>query len=324
VTGVEHVQNCALPVVIERWKRYGHDRAYVRVDGEQVGYRDLKTGTVQCRDAGLVDTIVRATDHLLPTEPAEPVAEVTHPEPAAPTYAARHALSDAADPPGRPAAVPPLLPDRDLALNRPGASARAQAIAQRDAAPVRTFFARAIGAKTDERNWRIGADAEVQVGRRLLKLPDGWQVLHAVPVGENGSDIDHIVIGPGGVFTINTKHHPDTNVWVFRDTIKVNGHNQPYVRNSRHEARRAARLLTAKACFDVDVRGLIAVMGAHRGFTVKEQPVDGTVVVVTRKTVTSYLKSMPAVLGAPSVDRIYGVARHLATWQPSTVGWSEF
>ncbi|MEV0525811.1 nuclease-related domain-containing protein [Streptomyces sp. NPDC050439] len=41
----------------------------------------------------------------------------------------------------------------------------------------------------------------------------GWRVLHGVPKA-NGGDIDHLLIGPGGVFSINTKNHDAASVWV--------------------------------------------------------------------------------------------------------------
>jgi hypothetical protein len=44
-----------------------------------------------------------------------------------------------------------------------------------------------------------------------------------LPVGDRDSDIDHVVIGPVGVFTIDAKNHPQANVWVRDDTCKVNG-----------------------------------------------------------------------------------------------------
>lgn len=190
--------------------------------------------------------------------------------------------------------------------------------------PFATFVARIVGAKTDERAHRIGADGEVEVARRLEKLGPEWKVLHAIPVGDRGSDIDHVVIGPGGVFTVNAKNHPQASVWVADDTVKVNGYNQPYVRNSRHEAHRAAKLLTAAAGFDVEVRGIVAVIGAQRGFTVKEQPRDGTVSVIARRQLDAQLRAMPVVLGMPSIERIYDVARHLATWRPATVRRDDF
>lgn len=341
----------ALPVLVERWKRYGHDRAYVKIDGIQVGYRNLHNGDVQCERAEHREVIVRATEHLLPqpagylARHAVPVASSSGPAaqgPAAqppagatpagaqtPAGAAPNVPAAAAVPapsPSRPDPEPAtaLLPDRDLAINPPGGAARAQAAALREAAPIRTLFARALGARTDERAWRIGAVAEEEVGRRLNRLGPAWRTLHALPIGDRGSDIDHVVIGPPGVFTINTKHHPDASVWIAGNTFKVNGYNQPYIHNSRHEARRAARLLSDRAGFDVEVHGLIAVMGATRGFTVKHQPRDGLVWVVTRKGLVDYLLSLPPVLGEPSVTRIYDIARHLATWQPTTVGWAEF
>ena len=85
-------------------------------------------------------------------------------------------------------------------------------MAHRQAAPVKTLLARVLGVHTDERAWRIGADGEEAVAARLAKLGGHWRVLHAVPVGDRGSDIDHVVIGPAVVFTINSKHHPHASV----------------------------------------------------------------------------------------------------------------
>lgn len=314
--------NVSAPVVVQRWTRYGHERAYVRVAEQDIGYRDLKTGSVECSQAEFVDTITQATNDLL--ERAQMVA-------AAKAYKPRHGAPGGATAPEplvpatrKPKPGCPLLPDRDLALNLPGQAVRQIATELRDAAPVRTFFARAVGVKTDERANRIGADGEVGVARRLARLGPEWRALHAVPVGDRGSDIDHVVIGPGGVFTINAKNHPQAAVWVGGETVKVNGYNQPYVRNSRFEAQRAAKLLTAAAGFDVEVRGIVAIMGAHRGLTIKEQPRDGAVTVVPRKQVDAHLHTAPTVLGLPSIERIYEVARHLATWHPKTVRRDDF
>lgn len=308
-------------VIVQRWRRYGHDRAYVKLNDQDLGYRDLRTGEIHCGRSGDVATVERATADLFERARAarEPEYEPRHSVPPA-----RAIESTPESPASTSSPEATLLPDRDLALNAAGQAARAQARELRDAAPVRTLIARVVGAKTDERSWRIGADGEEEVARWLARLGPDWHVLHAVPIGDRGSDIDHVVIGPGGVFTINVKHHPQASVWVHGDTVKVNGFNQPYVRNSRHEARRAASLLTAAAGFDVEVQGVVAVMGAHRGFVVKQQPRDGLVAVVGRKQLVGYLHSAPAVLGAPSIARIYDVARHLATWQPRHVRRQDF
>jgi hypothetical protein len=134
-------------------------------------------------------------------------------------------------------------------------------------------------------------------------------------VRERGSEIDHVVIGPAGVFTLNAKHHPRTSVWVGGDTFMVNGQQVPCIRNSWHEVRRAARLLTEQAGFPVAVTGLIAVMGAHNGLTVKEQPKGGAVVVVQRKRLSQHLSNLPATLTPREIDAVYEVARRSTTWR---------
>ncbi len=48
--------------------------------------------------------------------------------------------------------------------------ARVQAVALKQAAPVRTMVARVLGVHTDERAWRIGADGEQKVAGQLAKL----------------------------------------------------------------------------------------------------------------------------------------------------------
>ena len=140
------------------------------------------------------------------------------------------------------------------------------------------------------------------------------RVLHAVRVGDRGADIDHVVIGPGGVFTINTKHHPRASVWVGGDTVMVNGHREPYVRKSRYEARRASRLLAEHVGFPVPVTGLVAVVGARGGFTVKAQPADGAVAVVHGRGVARFLRSRPTCLDLRQIDAIHEVARRSTTW----------
>ncbi|HEY3830220.1 MAG TPA: nuclease-related domain-containing protein [Solirubrobacteraceae bacterium] len=52
-----------------------------------------------------------------------------------------------------------------------------------------------------------GAAGEEQVGGMLDGLErDGWHAIHDVSLGRG--NVDHILIGPGGVFTVETKSHP--------------------------------------------------------------------------------------------------------------------
>lgn len=52
-----------------------------------------------------------------------------------------------------------------------------------------------------------GASAEEHVGGLLEELPgDEWRVIHDASLGRG--NVDHILIGPAGVFTVETKSHP--------------------------------------------------------------------------------------------------------------------
>jgi hypothetical protein len=204
----------------------------------------------------------------------------------------------------------------DISGARPGSAVREQALAARAAqGRFKGFFLRAFDVKTDERAWRIGAEGEEAVAAQIAKLGPEWRVLHAVRVGERGSDIDHVLIGPAGVFTVNAKHHPNASVWVGGDTFMVNGQRVPYIRNSRYEGRRAARLLTEHVGFPVEVVGIVAVVGAHKGFTVKKQPDDGAVIVVARRRISHHVRKLPLRLEPRQVEAIYEVARRSTTWR---------
>lgn len=316
---------------VTRWRKYGHDRLYVQTaDGSRLGYWDNKAGTAVLVDQANREAFETALSVYRTGEARAPARTRVEIEPrsenAAPLVSPPVPELDAeVATPVEP--VPTVAGTReplavvtaewtDLSGTRAGEAARVQAVALRQAAPVKTFLARVLRVKTDERAWRIGADGEEAVAARLVKLGDAWKILHAIPVGENGADIDHVVIGPGGVFTVNTKHHPDSGIWVGGNTFMVNGARVPYIRNSRFEARRTAKFLAAAlADVPVPVVGLIAVMGATNGFRVKSQPPDGDVVVLTRREIATWLSKRPVALTAAQVAAIYAVARRSDTWR---------
>lgn len=57
------------------------------------------------------------------------------------------------------------------------------------------------------RKWRVGADAEREVSTILGRLDGRWRTWHSVSTGRG--DLDHLVVGPTGVFVIETKSHRD-------------------------------------------------------------------------------------------------------------------
>lgn len=194
------------------------------------------------------------------------------------------------------------------------ASVIAECLRVQATAPPRGALARASGRSplsADSRPWYLGALGELDVAKRLESLGDGWTVLHSVPIGTRGSDIDHIVVGRAGAFTINTKFHEDARVWVGSRRLLVNGQAKDHLRNTRYEATRTHKLLSAAAGTEIPVTGVIAIVGAKQ-ITIREQPAD--VAVLDAARLTRWLTKQKPQLDEVQADALSAVVRDAATW----------
>ena len=62
-------------------------------------------------------------------------------------------------------------------------------------------------------NWRWGSEGERQTAKALRRLPSPeWQVWHDLQRADK-TNIDHVVVGPPGVFLLDTKN------WALRTTV---------------------------------------------------------------------------------------------------------
>ncbi len=285
----------------KRWTRYGKDRIYVSdEEGQRVGWLDLQDGQAHLEVPEHADAFQQA---LAPYRtPLPPVAA----QPSA----------------GAAAAAPAALQWLDLAQHRAGQLVRAEAedrlAGMQARSRVGAFVARTLDLKTDERAYRVGAAGEEAVGRRLEKLhKHGWKVLHSIPVGQGDSDLDHLLIGPGGVFTVNTKNHPGKRVWVGQHVVKVDGHNTTYLVKARHETERATRLLSAAVSWQVPVKAVLVVLTGTvlPQVQVKQMPSD--VLVLDRLDVPRIFRRAKRHLAEHQVQQVYEQARRSSTWRSS-------
>lgn len=151
---------------------------------------------------------------------------------------------------------------------------------------------------------------ERQTAWWLGRLPDGWHLFNDIPVGERGATIDHVIVGPAGVFTVNAKHLKG-NVWIGASGVRVNGRATDFVRTSLREAKRAARLLSAELDRPVDVRPVLAILAD--GWTIKEPPTG--VFIGPPRGVKDWLRGLPAVLSSHDVTLVAAAAAKPMTWQ---------
>jgi hypothetical protein len=149
--------------------------------------------------------------------------------------------------------------------------------------------------------WRRGAAGERRTARVLAALErQGWAVLHDLAVPGSPANLDHLVIGPGGVFVIDSKQYrgrlqldQSGRLWHGRYPLA------PALRAVSFEADQAALVLTDP---DVVVVPILAVHGAQVPWG--KVVADGVPVVAARR-LPSMLGQLPAVLGP---ERVAGLA----------------
>ena len=153
--------------------------------------------------------------------------------------------------------------------------------------------------------WRRGAAGERRTARLLDRLErQGWAVLHDLAVPGSRANIDHLAIGPGGVFVIDSKH--------YHGRLQLDGSGRlwhgryplaPTLRAVDFEADQAARVLVDP---DVVVVPIVAVHGAQVPWG---KVVMNGVPVVAARRLPSLLRALPAVLGPERVASLTDQAR---------------
>ncbi len=153
-----------------------------------------------------------------------------------------------------------------LHTRRPGYPVLRECLWIQAGAKPRGRVARVLGVSPllrEAKNWYRGGLGELEVISVLDVLGAEWTVLHSIPVAATGSGratmIDHLVIGPGGVFAINAKNHAGSRIWVNDRTFLVDGRNKDHLHAALREMTRASRLLSEAVGARVDVTPVVVV-----------------------------------------------------------------
>jgi len=155
------------------------------------------------------------------------------------------------------------------------------------------------------RAWRRGAVGERRTARLLRSLErHGWAVLHDLALPGSRANLDHLVIGPGGVFVIDSKQYRghlqlDQSGRLWRGRYPL----VPMLRAVSWEADQAAQVLPDPG---VTVLPILAVHGAQVPWG---KVVTNGVPVLAARRLPSMLRNLPAVLGPERVTTLADQAR---------------
>ncbi|MEW2354496.1 nuclease-related domain-containing protein [Spirillospora sp. NPDC029432] len=163
--------------------------------------------------------------------------------------------------------------------------------------------------------WQKSSAAERRTEKQLRSLEKGgYHVLHAraVPRDDEGvSDgrIDHLVIGPSGVYAI------DSEKWDKRLPVRTLSHRKLFhgpfnkkdrLDEARWEAEQAAKIIGTRVGFDVPVQASVAIYGPSIPWKVmRVRDVD----VYAGNRARGYLRRRPKVLTETDIMRIYQAAQ---------------
>jgi hypothetical protein len=150
-----------------------------------------------------------------------------------------------------------------------------------------------------------GAIGERRTARLLAPLERrGWAVLHDLAIPGSQANVDHLVIGPGGVAVIDSKQYRG-RLWVDAAGLLWHGRQllSMTLRKVRWEADQADEVLGVA---DVQVAPIIAVHGASVPWGWLQ--VDGVSVAPARQ-VPDLLQALPPILGPERVAWLADRAR---------------
>ncbi len=214
----------------------------------------------------------------------------------------------------RPTGTAPLT----LRARKPGYAVMQQCLAIQAEGPARTARQRFWGhdpLRPEARSWFKGAIGERQVATQLEQLGPDFTVLHAVPIGTGTTDIDHVVVGPTGVFSINTKNHSGHTVWAGGRTLMVNGQRTPHLHRALAEGQRATTLLSTAAGGPILVQPILVVAAAELRFG-KKSP---AAVVLEPEHVGRWIRGLPRVHSDEAVRFLSMLAEERGTWHVDAV-----
>jgi hypothetical protein len=169
---------------------------------------------------------------------------------------------------------------------------------------------------------RLGIHAVARAGRRadgsratagwLGRLPEGWHLFNEIPSDGQSLSIDHLLVAPAGVFTVQLRSLTG-KIWVASQELRHNGHKTSFLPKAVAEAKRASKLLSATLQRPIEVHPVLAILADD--WTIKERPTD--VLVAAPRGVKDWLRSQPRVLSPGEVVTISAAVSEPATWQRS-------
>lgn len=172
------------------------------------------------------------------------------------------------------------------------------------------------------RVWAIGAAAEQVVGRHLDALAGrGVVALHDRRVPGRSANIDHIAVGPAGVFVIDTKHRAGSRVRVRRrrrwaapgpPLLLIDGRDVTALVHGMQWQLATVHRVLAGTDGAVPLSAVVALVGVNHPPIARPLAVDGVAVATSPRS----LRRLVGAAGPLRPAAVHDVARRIASALP--------
>jgi hypothetical protein len=162
------------------------------------------------------------------------------------------------------------------------------------------------GSRQSTEAWGKGAQGERMTADVLARLPDGYVTVHDLPMPGSRANIDHLVLGPTGVFTVESKHY-SAPVVINGKQVRAGGRSgRPLIEQATRQAAAVTAALGVAAVPIVVVHGA----GVQLSGWFTKPTVDG-VRFCSGRRLHKALTGRPAMLGPDEVASLANRARRL-------------
>jgi hypothetical protein len=155
------------------------------------------------------------------------------------------------------------------------------------------------------------AEAQRQrVAQRLDALGRNWRILD-LQASDAGKGLSFLAVGPSGIYAVTIKDHGRSRVSFAGDVVQIEGRRPKYVTEARASAERASGALSRAAGISIPVMPVLAFAGSG---LIQFYGMPKGCLVTSYEELGKVLNSRGQRLASSTVEKLYAVATHPATW----------
>jgi hypothetical protein len=153
--------------------------------------------------------------------------------------------------------------------------------------------------------YKLGIAGEEFTAKILEGLGSEYKILHSIPFSEHKKDIDHIVIGPTGIYIINSKNYRAKSLLIDDEYIIYNKKRLSDPIDLQRDVRYVENLFKVK-----DVFPIISLVN-NNSLRIKSSKISK---VLHANKIVNYIKKQEAIYSEDYINKVYSEMSNCDIW----------